>query len=92
MTKTKRKPQIPVRSTRLVRRERRCQWLTELKGWNDCGAVATHVRPDCGLTYCAQHAAYFGRYCHLEPLPPNDRTQARRPLSNDKQQGDPGVA
>lgn len=51
-----------------ARRQRRCQWLTELKGWHDCGAVATHVRGDCGLAYCKEHAAKLMPWCHVETL------------------------
>jgi len=56
---------------RVVRRQRRCQWLTELKGWEDCGDVATHVRVDCGLCYCRLHAKVLMPHAFLEPLPPN---------------------
>lgn len=55
----------------VVRRQRRCQWMTDLKDWNDCGEVATHVRLDCGLCYCRLHAKVLMPYAHLEPLPPN---------------------
>jgi hypothetical protein len=62
---------------RAVLRQRRCQWLTELKGWKDCGEVATHVRVDCGLCYCRQHASMLMRFVPLEPLPQNVKlTQA----------------
>jgi len=57
---------------RVVLRQRRCQWLTELKGWKDCGEVATHVRVDCGLCYCRLHASTLMPFVPLEPLPQND--------------------
>jgi hypothetical protein len=56
---------------RLVLRRRRCQWLMELKNCNDCGKTATHIRTDCGLAYCAEHAALLGPYTALEPFPQN---------------------
>jgi hypothetical protein len=58
---------------RVVLRQRRCQWLTELKGWKDCGEVATHVRVDCGLCYCRPHASMLMRFVALEPLPQNEK-------------------
>jgi hypothetical protein len=62
---------------RVVLRQRRCQWLTELKGWKDCGDVATHVRVDCGLCYCRQHASMLMRFVRLEPLPQNSAPEPR---------------
>ena len=79
MTKTQTKAKGAAKRTkrsagsqqRVVRRQRRCQWLTELKGWEDCGEVATHVRVDCGLCYCRLHAKVLMPHAFLEPLPPN---------------------
>src|SRR3990172_11451198 len=66
---------------RVVRRQRRCQWLTELKSLEDCGDVATHVLVDCGLCYCRLHAKVLMPHTFLEPLLPNDRTELRLPGS-----------
>ena len=50
---------------------RRCQWLMELKGWNDCGRPATDIRSDCGLAYCTDHAQLMMPYTAFQPIAPN---------------------
>lgn len=65
----------------VVRRQRRCQWMTALSNWNDCGEVATHVRTDCGLAYCQKHAEKLQPYVFLEALPLNrERSAMSEPL------------
>ena len=43
----------------------------ELKGWNDCGKPATHIRSGCGLAYCADHARLMMPYATFQPIAPN---------------------
>ena len=47
---------------------RRCQWITELKGSDDCGKRATHIRSDCDLSYCAEHARLMMPYAAFQPI------------------------
>ena len=54
---------------------RRCQWLMELKGWNDCGRPATHIRSGCGLAYCADHARLMMPYASFQPIAPNIKAE-----------------
>jgi len=59
-----------------------------------CGFITCKNTDDCITEWCLPCAAKAwleGEQAKERPHP-NDRTQARRPLSNDKQKGDPGVA
>jgi hypothetical protein len=47
----------------------------ELKGWNDCGRPATHIRIGCGLAYCADHARLMMPYASFQRIAPNEDAQ-----------------
>jgi hypothetical protein len=92
MTNTKRKPQTPVRSTRLVLRPSRREIIEELKG--EVRVYRSSYREIDGQVrnVAALHTIAALRAAIQIVKRQNDRTQARRPVSNDKQTGDPGVA
>lgn len=58
---------------------RRCNWLMELKGWNDCGRPATHILICCGLAYCADHARLMMPYASFQLIVPNARGELPPP-------------
>lgn len=65
------KAEPPVRSSGMVLRPRKCQWLTKLNDWDECGAMATHVTTLNQLAYCDRHAEMLRPFRELEAIPQN---------------------